>query len=295
MESPGKKGMASRSFQRREAGRPHAGGRKGAPRIPERPGMPRTSHRAPISIPPVCAPPEAVVQLLWHWGERAAEIQAKLSRYIEILLRANAEFNLTADRQPDEQWRRHIEDALLNARAIEQIAGAPTAGLRIADVGSGGGMPGIVWAILWPQAKVALIETTDKKARFLERAANLQGLTNVTVIAERAELVAHQPGDRERYDWVSARALAALPVLAELTLPLARIGGSVFAIKGSDIADELKAARRAARLLGAPNPPQIHPYTRSDGKTSNLVIYKKTDKSPSPYPRRPGVAQKSPL
>lgn len=243
----------------------------------------------------VSAPPESVVQLLANWGDRAGAIQSKLTQYLDVLLRKNAEFNLTADRSPEDQWRKHVEDALLNARAIEQIMGAPGAGTRIVDVGSGGGMPGIVWAILWPAAHVTLVESISKKAAFLTHAARELGLSNVEVVNDRAEMVSHQAAHRESYDWASARALAAMPVLAEWTLPFVKIGGAVFAIKGAEIGDELKASRRATRLLGAPQPPQIHPYTRSDEKTSNLVILRKTDKSPSPYPRRAGIAQKSPL
>lgn len=268
-------------------------GERVAPNRPDRPD--RRDESRPASRTEDLAPTEAVVQLLAHWGERAAELQAKLTRYVEFLLVMNREFNLTADSEPIEQWRRHIEDTLLNARLIEQIAGRPGAGKRILDVGAGGGVPGLVWAVLWPEADVTLAEATLKKARFLSRAGRELGLEHLHVIPERAEILAHQAAHRETYDWVTARALAPLPTLAEWTLPFAKLGGHLFAIKGADLNEEMKASRRAFRLLGAPALPVVHAYTRSDGKSCNLLVYTKSDKTPSPYPRRVGIASKNPL
>lgn len=222
-------------------------------------------------------------------------MREKLIGYLKLLLETNQLFNLTGDADPEKQWRGHIEDALLNAAMMERINGERIGSARIADVGSGGGLPGIVWAILWPESRVTLVEATTKKAEFLKRVGETLGLSNLTVLGERAEVIGHGRDLREKFDWVTARALAEISVGSEWTVPLCKIGGRIIFIKGAVVAEEVKAARRALRVLGVPNDARVEPYTRSDGKTSNLVILKKTERTPSPYPRRVGVSSQNPL
>ena len=225
----------------------------------------------------------------------AETLQARLGEFIELLLRANRDQNLTGDRDPLIQWRAHIEDALENAILIEQVCGPLTSETRILDIGSGAGAPGLIWALLWPHIHVALLESTRKKTDFLLETVQRLGIAHLSVICERAEMLAHDLDHREHYDWVSARALAPLSILAEWTLPFVKKGGMLFAIKGERIDEELKASRRAFRLLGAPNPPRRLAYTRADGKSCVLLAFAKSERTPSPYPRRLGVARKSPL
>jgi 16S rRNA (guanine527-N7)-methyltransferase len=274
----------------RTASKAPSGGAFNHRRNGRRNGVP-VGRRAPNAPPiPDLTPPATTRALLAGWIGRESELEAGFTRYLSLLLEANREFNLTAPAPPEEQWRRHVEDALMVGAMMEQVCGVPEAGTRLLDVGSGGGAPGLLWGMLWPAVELTLLEATGKKAEFLERAAERLEIARASVIHNRAEHLAHRDDHRERYDCVTARGLAVLPTLAEWTMPFAKIGGFVFAIKGGDIVEEYKSARRAFRLLGAPNPPLVLPYARPDGKACHLLIYRKTVRTPSPYPRRVGVA-----
>lgn len=240
-------------------------------------------------------PPPPVLELLSVFEDRADEIAQKLGAYIGLLLRVNRSYNLTADRSPSDQWHRHVEDALRNGILLQAVLGAPEAATRILDVGSGGGVPGLVWAMLWPRAQVSLVEASEKKAAFLRLAIKELKLTGVQVHRLRAERLGLDPAHREAYDLVTARALASLPTLAEWTMPFAKIGGAVAAIKGAAAQEELRKSKRAFKLLGAPERPQALDYARSDGMQGKLFLFRKSFLTPSAYPRREGVAAKNPL
>lgn len=279
------------------AARGGAGGpKRRGPHGPHRGYGANRPPRPPIVVDPEAArPPQSTLDLLDRWGDRADAIRESLTRYVVLILEGNARANLTGAKDPQELWRGHIEDALHGATLLETHYGRPTPETRILDVGSGGGLPGIVWAILWPKSSVTLLDAREKKCAFLEAAAKILHLGNVEVVCDRAEIVAHRPDRRERYDWVTARALAPLAVLAEWTFPFAKWGGRVFAVKAAEIGDELDASKRAYKLLGAPAAPRLHDYTRADGKACLLVAAQKVGMTPSPYPRREGVATAKPL
>lgn len=239
--------------------------------------------------------PASTLRLLAAWPGREEELAESLRLYIDYLLRQNRRFNLTGDRDPATQWAAHIDDALACGALLQHKIPAMGEGRQILDVGSGGGIPGLVWALLWPGAKVSLLEATGKKARFLDAAAGLLGLGNVHVLTGRAEELAHQRAHRERYDLVTARALAALPTLAEWTLPFVRPGGYLAAIKGPDVSGEIGAARSACARLGASPEPEVFPYTRSDGRACHLLVYGKREPTPQDYPRRGDLARRRPI
>jgi len=172
---------------------------------------------------------------------------ALLGRYLDLLLEANRRMNLTRIRDRAAAEVQHVGDALTLLPFL------PAGPHRLADVGSGGGVPGIPLAIVRPDVAVTLIESTQKKARFLRDAAGALGLANVTVIADRAENLA--PG---RFDAVVARAVAPLEDLVRWCLPLLRPGGRLLAMKGPRVNEELPAAIRACRKLGG-GAPVVHP------------------------------------
>lgn len=240
-------------------------------------------------------PPEAVRAMAAGRPGREAELLERLGVFIDYLLARNQRMNLTGDRTPELQWSAHVGDALPVAALMEGALDSAPAGLRLLDVGSGGGVPGLVWALIWPEAEVTLLEATGKKARFLESAAELLGLRNVRVLNGRAEDLGREPAQREKYDVVTARALAALPALAEWTLPFLRVGGTLFAMKGPDPAPEIEAARSAFRQLGAAEEPEIVPYTRGDGRECHLLIYRKIKPTSPGFPRKAGAAKRRPL
>lgn len=276
---------------------------------PPRAVSPDASHNACSDPPPDPSsdpapdlssdPSSAARKILRGWPDRADALAADFSRYIGFLLSENRKFNLTGDPEPGRQWRAHIEDALLAAREVERFLGSrerSPASMRVVDVGSGAGMPGLVWAKLWPGAEVALVESNAKKCRFLERAAEALGAQNVIVVEGRAEDLARLAEHRERFDLAVARGLAKLRILAEWTLPFVRPGGYVLAIKGGGIEEEIAASGVAFETLGGERNPQLLlPYTRSDGKRCQVVVCEKLRPTPEDYPRRAGAARKRPL
>jgi 16S rRNA (guanine527-N7)-methyltransferase len=162
----------------------------------------------------------------------------------------------------------------------------------LVDVGSGGGLPGLPLKIARPELDVTLVEADQTKAAFLVQAAARLGLSGVEVLARRAEDVGRDDRYRERFDAAVARALAPMPVLAELCLPLVRVGGRLLAQK-TDL-DEVEAARHAIALLGgALESVQRAPST---ARHSGVVaVVAKVSPTPDAYPRRAGVPSRKPL
>lgn len=194
--------------------------------------------------------------------------------------------SLTAVRDPVDGVEQHVADSLTGLR-VEAIQ---TAG-RIADLGAGGGFPGLVLAIALPEAEVTLVESVGKKAAFIEEAATELGLRNVRVVTGRAEA---WPDGLGACDVVTARALAPLDVLLEYASPLLRQRGVLVAWKGRRSADEERAAYVAADILGM-TPPEPLQVSGPHGAARHLYLSHKVRPTPSGYPRRPGMARKSPL
>ena len=193
----------------------------------------------------------------------------------------------TTVREPAAAVDAHIADALV-ALELEHVRGAG----RIADLGSGAGVPGLVLAAALPASAVALVEASRRKCTFLERAAAEMGLTNTAVVAERAEA---WPAGIESRDLVTARALASLAVLVEYAAPLLMLGGALVAWKGRRDGDEERDGAAAAAATGL-EPREVRPVRPWDGaEHRHLHLYLKVTSTPSRFPRRPGMASKRPL
>ncbi len=222
------------------------------------------------------------------------ETVGALARYRDLLLAANRQFNLTAVRHADGIEQRLIVESLRLLPTLDRwlpSTGAP----RLIDVGSGGGVPGLVLAIARPNVAVTLLDATGKKVAFLRDAIAALGLPRVSAVHGRAETVAHEVDYRGAYDFATARAVASLPALCEVCLPFLRPGGVALLVKGIDIADELAAARSAVpRLGGEVLEAPILPHRGTETAT-RLVVVRKTGPTPRMYPRRVGVPVKSPL
>lgn len=224
------------------------------------------------------------------WDGIAPEPAAKLACYRDLILDSNRRFNLTALRDADAIDGRLIAESL---RLLPCLPEAPE--LRAVDIGSGAGIPGIPLAIARPDIAFTLIDATGKKVRFLELVAAELGLSNVTAIHERSEIVAQNPDFREQFDIVVARAVTQLAALAELSLPFLRVGGRAFLPKGGEIEQEIDRARAAiemtgGRLISA----ELLPQVLCCGVT-RLVILDKIGPSLVRYPRRPGIPEHEPL
>ena len=235
------------------------------------------------------------------------ETQEQLSQYRDLLIRWNQRFNLTSVTDPAGIDQRLIGDALRMLPALDDALAAWQAGRRrnsdshetsppkLIDVGSGAGLPGLVLKIARPELDIVLLEATGKKVRFLEHAILELGLTGISAIHGRAEELAHQPHHRNRYNVVTARAVAALPILMEICVPLLAAGGHALFPKGAEIEQELAEGHRAAPLVGA----RIvgdGPLPTGDGESvTRLVVAVKIAPTPDRYPRRSGIPAKAPL
>ena len=231
------------------------------------------------------------------WNDLAARASLSLSdaqhallhRYLDLLLAANATMNLTRITDRAAAELHHVADALTLLPFL------PRDRHHIADVGTGGGVPGIPLAIARPDAHVLLVESTKKKATFLRTAIEQLALANVTVSDQRAEDVGQSPGHRERYDVVVARAVATVVWIAEWCLPLARPkGGKVLAMKGARVSEELPAAARAIKMLNGA-PPVVHPVDLPGTDHHVVVEITKLGRTDPRYPRPATLAKGKPL
>ena len=216
---------------------------------------------------------------------------ARSATFVALLLDANARRNLTRVVEPLSVARDHLLDALAALPLLDALAPA-----SIVDLGSGGGIPAIPLALARPEMRWTLIEATHGKAEFLRAAAMRLGLTNVTVLAERAEDVGRMPSYRAASDVVTGRACAPLPVLVELALPLLRVGGTMLAWKGPLTAadDEILRGAAAAALLGGGSP-TIAPAGPAALGGRTFVMVEKVSPGDARYPRRSGLPARRPL
>ena len=211
----------------------------------------------------------------------------QLEAYASLLLEKNKVMNLTAITQPDQVATLH----LLDCAALLPLS--PLAGKTVIDVGTGAGLPGMVLALLTPDARFTLLDSLGKRIDFLQEVCDDMGLTHVTCVHARAEEFAGQ--HREQYDVAVSRAVAQLNVLCELTLPLVKVGGRFIAMKSTSSDQEIQEARSAVSQLGGRiaavrdyDVPQTDVHHRA-------VIIEKVKATPRQFPRSFARIKKSPL
>jgi 16S rRNA (guanine527-N7)-methyltransferase len=202
-----------------------------------------------------------------------------LNRYLDELYRWNERINLTAVPREEAEVRHIRESERLLA------ASAPDAGARCVDIGSGGGIPGLVMALLRPDLHITLVESDQRKAAFLTHAAAICEAAAVRVVAQRAEVVGRDAAERETYDLAVSRATAATPALVELALPLLRVGGRLAALV-ADAGVEARTCRYAAEVCGGADPVALAP---------DILGVTKVAATSDTYPRAPGVPRRKPL
>lgn len=212
----------------------------------------------------------------------------QFSRYYELLVETNKVMNLTAITEPEEVAVKHMVDSLL---AYE----AEMAGKTLADVGTGAGFPGVPLKIYCPELKVTLIDSLGKRLRFLQQVIEELGLKGIRCEHLRAEDAGRAKKHREKYDYVTARAVARLSVLSEYWLPLAKKGGQFIALKGSKFAEEVTEGEAAVKILGGKilSAEPVKLPGLDDGRA--IIKIAKIKSTPAQYPRKAGTPEKQPL
>jgi 16S rRNA (guanine527-N7)-methyltransferase len=228
-------------------------------------------------------------QELFHIHITGRQVMALIT-YEKELMEWNQKFNLTAIRDVDSIRTKHFLDSFSCVLAWK--ANPP---LRLIDVGTGAGFPGIPLKILYPSMKLTLVESVGKKAMFCQHLVRVLGLEDVEVVHKRAEEIGQNPQYRERYDWAVARAVANLNVLSEYLIPLLKIGGRMLAQKGESGPAEAQSAEDAMKVLGGKLEQLIPVHLPGVADDRYLVVVEKVAATPPKYPRKAGIPAKQPL
>jgi len=209
-------------------------------------------------------------------------------KYKELLLEWNEKINLTSITDEDEIILKHFVDSAIIKKFVEENE-------KIADIGTGAGFPGIPLKIINESQEICLIDSLNKRIKFLDEIIASLELKNISAIHSRAEEIGHNKAYRAQFDVVTSRAVAKLNVLLEYMMPLVKVGGRCVCLKGPNIKEELDEAKKCIEILGG-ELEKVEEITlpESDIKRT-IVIVKCVKQTPNKYPRKPGTPTSSPL
>ena len=218
------------------------------------------------------------------------EQQEQLITYYEMLVEKNKVMNLTAITEFEEVLDKHFLDSISLAQYVDL-----TKPVSVIDLGTGAGFPGMPLKIMFPDLKITLADSLNKRILFLDEMISELGLTDIQTVHARAEDLAHDPNYREQYDYCVSRAVANLSSLSEYCLPFVRIGGSFISYKSGEIEEELAAAKKAIFLLGGQFDRVIPFQLEGTDLNRSFVVIRKEKKTAKTYPRKSGMPTKKPL
>jgi 16S rRNA (guanine527-N7)-methyltransferase len=210
----------------------------------------------------------------------------KFYNYMNLLLEWNEKINLTAITEPKEIILKHFIDSITIQKYINKND-------KIVDVGTGAGFPGIPLNIIKDSAKYTLVDSLNKRIKFLDEVINEIELKNMNTVHARIEDFAKE--NRENYDIATSRAVAALNILLEYLLPLVKIGGTCICMKGSNVKEEIANSKNALEILGGKIEKVEEIILPESDMVRNIVIIKKVKNTPTRYPRKAGIPVKEPL
>lgn len=216
--------------------------------------------------------------------------KAQFERYFELLVEWNEKINLTAITEKNEVYLKHFYDSV--APILQGfIENQP---IKLLDIGAGAGFPSLPMKILYPELDVTIIDSLNKRINFLTLLAEELGLKNVHFHHGRAEDFAQDKDFRAQFDIVTARAVARMQVLSELTIPYLKVNGKLLALKASNATEELLEAKNALNLLFSKVENNLS-YALPNGDPRFITIVEKKKETPNKYPRKAGMPNKRPL
>lgn len=213
-------------------------------------------------------------------------------KYYELLNEWNSFMNLTAITEFDEVMKKHFADSVSLIKAIPELKEKK---LRIIDVGTGAGFPGIPLKIAFPNLDIVLLDSLNKRVSFLQEIISSLGLQKIEAIHGRAEDLARKEGYREGFDICVSRAVANLTTLSEYCLPFVKINGNFVSYKSEKISQEYEDAKEALFVLGGSFYKQVEFMLPSSDIYRNLFMIKKIKKTPGKFPRKAGLPSKEPI
>ena len=213
---------------------------------------------------------------------------SRLDTFAEMLIETNKSFNLTAIKEPDDVTVKHFADCLSIFKYVDISENA-----KVIDVGTGAGFPGLVLKLYRPDIQMTFLDSTKKRLGFIENVLNECGIKG-DILHMRAEEAAQLSKYREKYDFATARAVAALPVLSEYCLPFVKVGGNFVSMKSAESNEEISEAKKAINILGGKIEEDIL-FDLVENMPRRIIRIKKNSQTPTKYPRPSAQISKKPL
>lgn len=213
-------------------------------------------------------------------------------QYYELLIEWNKVMNLTAITELDEVVSKHFVDSLTLIRGVSDINEIKG---RVIDVGTGAGFPGIPLKIAFPNLRITLLDSLNKRIKFLNEVIGQLALDEVMTIHGRAEDFGRNPGYREQYDYCVSRAVANAATLSEYCLPFVKVGGCFIPYKSGKIDEELETGAKAIRMLGGEIEQVVRFQLGAADADRTLVVIRKKEKTAKRFPRKSGIPSKEPI
>ena len=237
-------------------------------------------------------PEKFVLELSKHNFELTDKQKQQFKLYFKMLIEVNEHVNLTRITEEDEVYLKHFYDSITPLFTFGAVF---KDGATLCEVGAGAGFPSIPLKILKPGLKVTIVDSLQKRLNFLKDLISELGLTDVELVHGRAEDVGQNKLYRERFDIVTARAVARMSVLSEYCLPLVKKGGYFVALKGPKAEDELDDGKKALEVLGGKLIKDEELTLPASEEERTLVLVQKVKSTPKKYPRQAGTPRRKPI